>query len=234
MNLLKKEKTYAIILSAGKGKRMKSDISKQYMEINNKPVIYYALSAFQKSDVDEIILVVGKEDVSYVKKEIVDKYKIEKVTKIVTGGRERYDSVINGLACIGKEGKVLIHDGARPLIKVEQINRIIENVNECGACVAGVPTKDTVKIINKDNVVERTPERKYVWQIQTPQAFDVSIIRDAYNKMKIAKDTSITDDSMAVEKYTNTLIRVIDTGYENIKITTPEDLIFAKELLVKK
>lgn len=228
----KNEKVSAIVLSAGKGKRMNSVISKQYLEIHGKPIIYYTLKAFQESNVDEIILVAGKEDIDYVQKEIVDKYNIDKVKKIVVGGKERYDSVISGLKHLEENGKVLIHDGARPLIKPEQINDIIVCVKECGACIAGMPVKDTVKIINDDNNVESTPERKYVWQIQTPQAFDVSIINEAYKKMKVAGDTTITDDAMAVEKYTDISIKVIETSYENIKVTTPEDLLFVRESLV--
>ncbi|MBQ3544986.1 MAG: 2-C-methyl-D-erythritol 4-phosphate cytidylyltransferase [Lachnospiraceae bacterium] len=225
------KKVNAIILSAGKGKRMNSDVSKQYLEINDKPIIYYTLKSFEKSNVDEIIIVVGKGDVEYVKKEIVDKYNISKITNIVEGGEERYDSVINGLEYLNDEDLVLIHDGARPLIKIEEINKIIDVVKKSGACIAGMPSKDTIKIINKEGVVVSTPERKNVWQIQTPQAFGVEIIKLAYKKMREADDKTITDDAMVIEKYTDTKIKVIETSYENIKVTTPEDLIFVERII---
>ena len=225
------KKVNAIILSAGKGKRMNSDVSKQYLEINDKPIIYYTLKSFEKSNVDEIIIVVGKGDVEYVKKEIVDKYNISKITNIVEGGEERYDSVINGLEYLNDEDLVLIHDGARPLIKIEEINKIIDVVKKSGACIAGMPSKDTIKIINKEGVVVSTPERKNVWQIQTPQAFGVEIIKLAYKKMREADDKTITDDAMVIEKYTDTKIKVIETSYENIKVTTPEDLIFVEKII---
>lgn len=228
------KKINAIVLSAGKGKRMNTDISKQYLEINGKPIIYYTLKAFAESNVDEIIIVVGKGDVEYVKHDIVEKYDIPKVNSIVEGGEERYDSVINGIKELREDEIVLVHDGARPLIKVEEINKIIEQVKLCGACIAGMPSKDTIKIIDEKGEVVNTPERKNVWQIQTPQAFNVEIVKLAYKKMREANDKTITDDAMVVEKYTDKKIKVIETSYENIKVTTPEDLIFVEKILDSK
>lgn len=226
-------KVSAIILSAGKGRRMNTSISKQYIEVYGKPIIYYTLMAFENSKVDEIIVVTSQEDIDYVRRNIVEKYGITKVKQIVAGGKERYDSVINGLEGIECDGKVLIHDGARPLIKVKHINHIIDSVMKCDACIAAMPVKDTIKIAGADGYVNSTPDRKYVWQIQTPQAFAVSLIKEAYEKMRIAGDDSITDDAMAVEKYTDSRIKLIETDYENIKITTSEDLIFLKEALTR-
>lgn len=226
-------KVSAIILSAGKGRRMKTNVSKQYIEVDGKPLIYYTLQAFENSNVDEIILVASQEDIKYVSIDIVKKYELKKVKKIVAGGRERYDSVINGLEEIEGNGKVLIHDGARPLIKVAHINNIIDRVMKCSACVAAMPVKDTIKIADENGYVSSTPDRKYVWQIQTPQAFDVPLIKEAYQKMKAAGDESITDDAMAVEKYTGERIKLLETDYENIKITTSEDLIFLQQALAR-
>lgn len=226
-------KVSAIILSAGKGRRMKTNVSKQYIEVDGKPLIYYALQAFENSNVDEVILVASQEDIEYVRIDIVKKYGLKKVKKIVAGGRERYDSVINGLEEIEGNGKVLIHDGARPLIKVAHINNIIDRVMKCSACVAAMPVKDTIKIADENGYVSSTPDRKYVWQIQTPQAFDVPLIKEAYQKMKAAGDESITDDAMAVEKYTGERIKLLETDYENIKITTSEDLIFLQQALTR-
>lgn len=227
----KMKKVNAIILSAGKGKRMNSDVSKQYLKINDKPLIYYTIKEFEESNVDEIIIVVGKGDEEFLKKEIIEKYNISKVNRIVVGGNERYDSVINGLKDLKEDELVLIHDGARPLIKPEEINNIINEVKVCGACIAGMPSKDTVKIVDKKGEVVSTPERKNVWQIQTPQAFNVDIIKSAYERMRESNDKTITDDAMVVEKYTDTKIKVIEASYENIKVTTPEDLVIVEKIM---
>lgn len=220
----------AIVLSAGKGTRMGTKISKQYLEIKGKPILYYTLKAFEESCVDEIIVVAGKDDLEFVKREIIEKYQIKKIKKIVAGGKERYDSVINGLQYVN-DGFVLIHDGARPLIKSEDINKISDKVLEYKACVAAVPVKDTIKIVNDEFEVIETPLRKYVWQIQTPQAFSVNIIKNAYEKMTKNQNTSITDDAMVVEKYSDYKVKVIELGYYNIKITTPEDLEIMKNYI---
>ncbi|MDY6328221.1 MAG: 2-C-methyl-D-erythritol 4-phosphate cytidylyltransferase [Lachnospiraceae bacterium] len=223
--------SWAIILSAGKGTRMKSDICKQYMLVEDKPLLFYTLKAFEESEIDHIVLVVGENDVSYVQEEIVDKYKIDKVYRIVTGGRERYDSVMNGLDVISDNGKVLVHDGARPLIEAEYINQMIDSLNETEACIAAVPVKDTIKEVDEEGFVKNTPDRRTLWQVQTPQAFSIPLLKSAYNKMKINGSDGITDDSMVVEKYTDTKVRIIECSYSNIKITTPEDLDFMKQVL---
>lgn len=228
------QKVNAIILSAGKGTRMKSDVSKQYLIIDEKPILYYTLDAFQKSRVDDIIVVTAMEDIEFVRRDIIEKYGFDKVREIVAGGKERYDSVIAGLEVMKDEDLVLIHDGARPLIMAEQIDGMIKEIKTCRACISGMPVKDTIKIADENGMVKSTPDRKYVWQIQTPQAFEVSLIKNAYKKMKENHDTTVTDDAMAVEKYTDEKIRLIEAGYENIKITTPEDLLLMKEILDKR
>lgn len=227
------EKVSAIVLSAGRGRRMQSDISKQYIEIYNKPIIYYTLKAFQESVVDEIILVTGIDEMEDVKRDIVDKYALDKVVTITAGGKERYDSVINGLECITHNGKVLIHDGARPLIKVQHINNIVDSVIKYSACVAAMPVKETIKIADSKGYVSSTPDRRFVWQIQTPQAFDVGLIKNAYKRMKEADDITITDDAMVVEKYTDVRVKLVKTDYENIKVTTQDDMALLREVLSK-
>lgn len=228
---MSKVKVSAIILSAGKGRRMNNNISKQYIEVCGKPIIYYTLQAFEESNIDEIILVTSQSDMEYVRRDIVEKYGITKVRKVVAGGKERYDSVINGLTELSCGNKVLIHDGARPLIKVAHINEIIENVKMYSACVAAMPVKDTIKIADENGFVSSTPDRRYVWQIQTPQAFDISLIKEAYQKMRAVGDKCITDDAMVVERYTDIKVKLIQTDYENIKVTTSEDLVFLQKIL---
>ena len=225
------EKYTAIVLAAGVGKRMNSKIQKQYMLIGGKPVLFYALDAFEKSRVDEIILVVGKGEIEYCRKEIVEKYKFHKVTKIVEGGKERYHSVYEGLKAIDTADYVLIHDGARPFINQQILVHAIEAVKQYQACVVGMPVKDTIKITTEDGFSKETPERKHVWMIQTPQCFSYSLIFDAYQKMLQNEDATITDDAMVLEKVKGLPVKMVEGSYRNIKITTPEDLLVAEAYL---
>ncbi len=222
----------AIVLSAGKGTRMNMNISKQYIEVLGFPVLYYTLKAFEDADVDEIIITTGKDDVDFVKNDIVNKYNISKVTHVVPGGKERYDSVMEGLNYVEDDDYVLIHDGARPLIKKDTINNIIREVKEKSAVIAAVPVKDTIKIV-ENGVAISTPDRRKLYQIQTPQAFRGEIIKNAYNEMVKIKDTTITDDSMVVEKYSEYRVSVVESDYTNIKITTKEDIDIMKTFLKK-
>ena len=135
----------AIVLSAGKGSRMGSSVHKQYLLLCGRPVIYYTLKAFEESPVDEIVLVTGEGEEEYCQKEIVEKYKLHKVTKIVKGGKERYHSVFQGLSACEHTDYVLIHDGARPFIGQEVIRHIMDEVQKKHACIAAVPVKDTIK-----------------------------------------------------------------------------------------
>lgn len=222
----------AIVLSAGKGTRMNMNISKQYIEVLGFPVLYYTLKAFENADVDEIIITTGKDDVDFVKNDIVNKYNISKVTNVVPGGKERYDSVMEGLNYVEDDDYVLIHDGARPLIKKDTINNIIREVKEKSAVIAAVPVKDTIKIV-ENGVAISTPDRRKLYQIQTPQAFRGEIIKNAYKEMVKIKDTTITDDSMVVEKYSEYRVSVVESDYTNIKITTKEDIDIMKTFLKK-
>ena len=230
----------AIVLSAGTGKRMGSEIPKQYLPINKKPVIYYSLKAFEESGVEEIILVAGKEDVEYCRTQIVEQYGLKKVTAIVPGGKERYDSVYEGLKAISFADYVLIHDGARPMLTGEIIKRSMDAVMTEKACVVGMPVKDTIKVVDKDAFSKTTPDRNTLWQVQTPQSFSYPLIMDAYTKLKerIAQSDrtlpAITDDAMVAEYFLNQKIKMVEGSYENIKVTTPEDLLIAELFLNKK
>lgn len=226
----------AIVLSAGAGKRMNSEIPKQYMDLNGKPVIYYSLKAFQNSPVSQIILVCGKEDIAYCQNEIVNKYGLTKVTAVVAGGKERYDSVFEGLKAIENTKYVLIHDGARPMVDQNMIRRSMDAVRAEQACVTAMPVKDTIKVADETGHVDHTPERKYLWQIQTPQTFSYELIRGAYEaiykELANGKDVpGITDDAMVVEYAFGKKVRLIEGSYENIKITTPEDIEIVKMFL---
>lgn len=229
-------KTYctAIVLAAGSGKRMGTKVHKQYLLMGGKPVLYYSLRAFEDSKrIDEIILVCGAGEEDYCRKEIVEKYGISKARKIIPGGAERYDSVWNGLKET-KEGYVYIHDGARPFVDEEIIERAYECVSEHHACVAGMPSKDTVKIADSGNIVTATPDRSSVWIVQTPQVFDTELIRKAYALLMEKDEISVTDDAMVAEQMLGASVRLFYGSYENIKITTPEDLEIAEVFLKRK
>lgn len=229
---MKQKRHAAIVLAAGKGSRMKSDVPKQFLQIDGKPVIYYALRAFEESFVDEIILVTGEGQQEYCHAEIVDKYGFHKVSKIVAGGKERYDSVYRGLCELAEADYVYIHDGARPFVDDRILTRARQCVEQYEACAAGMPVKDTIKIVDEENFVAETPQRKYVWLIQTPQVFSYSLIREAYERLYIEETPiSVTDDAMVVEYMMKKPVKLFEGSYENIKITTPEDLPIAEELL---
>ena len=230
----KKEYCTAIVLAAGSGKRMGTKVHKQYLLMGGKPVLYYSLRAFEDSKrIDEIILVCGAGEEDYCRKEIVEKYGISKARKIIPGGAERYDSVWNGLKET-KEGYVYIHDGARPFVDEEIIERAYECVSEHHACVAGMPSKDTVKIADSGNIVTATPDRSSVWIVQTPQVFDTELIRKAYALLMEKDEISVTDDAMVAEQMLGVSVRLFYGSYENIKITTPEDLEIAEVFLKRK
>lgn len=224
-------KSCAVIVAAGKGTRMKSRVAKQYLIINEKPVLYYSIKAFSASSVDDIVIVCGKDDIDYVKAEIVDKYGFKKVCAVIAGGKERYDSVFAGLQAAGESDYVLIHDGARPLISAETIERGLSAAKKFDACVVGVPVKDTIKITDKTAVVQTTPDRSVMWQAQTPQCFKTQIIMQAYRQFFEKGGTCVTDDASVVELFGNTPVHMVESCGPNLKITTPEDILIAEAML---
>ncbi len=225
------EKIAAIVLAAGAGKRMNSTVHKQYMLLDERPVLYYSLKAFEESEVTEIILVVGAGEEAYCKTQIIDKYGIGKIRAIVPGGRERYHSVYAGLVAAQGADYVLIHDGARPLVAADMIKRSIECVRTGQPCVVGMPVKDTIKVLDGEGFVKETPDRRTLWQMQTPQTFPYAMIRAAYEKIVAEDDSTVTDDAMVLEKATGQRVKVIEGSYQNLKITTPEDLLVASAYL---
>ena len=243
MKKAEKKDCTAIVLSAGQGKRMGTSVQKQYIELQGKPIIYYTLAVFQKSEIiDDIILVVGKDQLKYVQEEIVRKYHFTKVKTVVEGGHERYASVWQGLKAREydkyyeniQDGYVFIHDGARPFVDEEMLERAYDTVRKYKACVAGVPSKDTIKLINEEQFAVTTPEREYVWAVQTPQVFEKTLIFEAYARLMEEECVHVTDDAMVVEQMMHLPVKLFEGSYENIKITTPEDLDIARIFLSKK
>ncbi len=302
----------AVIVAAGTGKRMGGTVKKQYMEIRGLPVLFYTINAFEKSKTDRIVIVTGPDETDYVRKNIVEKYGFKKVETVCAGGRERFDSVFEGLKSIKRMNRgdggsfkfeeikadntetetsrklpeqekmnitcnespdrspdneiytdmsgegcsdifkitdngslpkdilVLVHDGVRPFVTPELINRVIDKAYETGACVTAVPEKDTVKTV-ENGVITKTLDRSLLYRIQTPQAFELNLLYDSYERMyedmnsdrelkeKLTK--TITDDATLVEHYQKKQVIVVDGDYRNIKITTPEDIIIAEAFI---
>lgn len=219
----------AIVLAAGKGSRMKSDKAKQYMDINSKPLLYYSLKVFDASVVDEIVLVTRSSDIDYVREEIVEKYGFQKVRKIVAGGKERFNSVSRGIKACDKRNKIImIHDAARPCVTNRMILDSISGARRYKACTVAMPVKDTIKIVDEEGFGIDTPDRRTLYQIQTPQTFDRETLEEAYERLRISGDTDITDDTMIVERYLDIKSKMIEGSYENIKVTTPDDIALAE------
>ena len=229
-------KNIAIILAAGSGNRMNSITKKQFLLLDNKPLVYYSLNAFEESAIDEIIIVTGKDDIEYCKNAIVQAYNFKKVSNIIEGGEERYNSVYNGLNAIQDCDNVFIHDSARPMITADLIQAIIDEMETTNALIVGMPVKDTIKMVDDKGFVLDTPDRDFLWQIQTPQVFDFPLIKKAYDYIIENHIGNITDDSMVLEvyPYKKSKIKLLKGYYENIKVTTPEDLLIAEMFLKSK
>lgn len=221
----------AIIAAAGKGRRMESKVEKQYLMLKDKPLLVHTLEVFSCCDaVDDIVIVTGSDHVKYCEKDIVSKYNIKKVLNITAGGKERQESVKNGLEVI-KEfcDIVIIHDGARPFVTSEIINRSIANAYEFGAAACAVLVKDTIKMSDDNGFVAKTLDRSKLYAIQTPQSFMFDIIYDAHKK---AEDTGFigTDDTVLAEMC-GRRVKLFEGSYENIKVTTREDLYFGEAII---
>ncbi len=229
----------AIVLAGGKGTRMGSQIPKQYLPIAGKQLLWYTLRAFTESEVTDIVLVVGSGEVELRYREYVEQYGFTKISAIVEGGKERYDSVMCGLAAIPGEMDdtrvVLVHDAARACILPRTIHDVIVSAREHGACIVAVPVKDTIKVSVDGKTVSATPSRDTLWTVQTPQGFSCGLLRRAYAKMVDMRDNqpetfrqfTITDDACVVETFLQCPVFIVPGEYTNIKVTTPEDMQIA-------
>ena len=229
--------TVAVVLAGGSGSRMGTQIKKQYLDLGGHPLIWHSLKTFQESNVDEIILVGASDDLDEVRATYASAF--DKISSVVPGGRERYHSVYAGLCAIDVCDCVLIHDGARPFVSAGIIDRCLKTLEKEDACVAAMPSKDTVKIVDDSGYAVSTPDRTHVWNVQTPQCFRFSLVKKAYDALISAEqedrlgDVHVTDDAMVVEMFTNTRVRMIEGSYDNIKITTPEDMTVGVAILNK-
>lgn len=226
-------KITALILAAGRGKRMGGRVSKQFLEVEGRPLLTYTLAHFEAHPlIDSLIIVVPAANLDYCR-EIVKKYSFKKVEKLVAGGKERQDSVYQGLKALTAETEwVVIHDGVRPLISPFVITQVIKRAKETGAAVVGVPVKDTIKMVKSDLSIAQTPPREKLWQAQTPQVFTKELIVKAYQKAK-ELGWQGTDDASLVEKL-GVPVFMVPGEYHNLKITTSGDLVFLREKLKEK
>ena len=219
----------AVIVAAGKGIRMKDNVRKQYLPLAGRPVLSHCLTLFEECDlINKIILVVPQDDFDYCQNKILSKFKIK--IDLVAGGKERQDSVYNGLIALGENnGIVIIHDGVRPFANKEMIKSCVTGAKKHGACIIGVPVWDTLKRVSSLQNIETTIERKNIWFAQTPQAFKYNIIKNAHEYARM-KGYAGTDDAFLVEQMGEN-VKIIKGSKNNIKITTREDLRLAEVML---
>ncbi|MCK8816234.1 2-C-methyl-D-erythritol 4-phosphate cytidylyltransferase [Natroniella sulfidigena] len=224
-------KVSVIIPAAGQGKRMRTAKNKQFLLLDDRPIIAHTVDKFNIEEVDEIILVVKEEEQDYCH-EIIEDYQL-KVDQLVYGGKTRQESVYNGLQKVtAKSELVLIHDGARPLLTKRMIRNIIKEAKSHQAVITGVAVKDTIKVINHEQLVINTPDRSRLVAIQTPQAFKKDLILKAYTKA--SEEGYFGTDSASLVERLNRPVKVIEGSYQNLKVTTPEDLEFAEKILARR
>lgn len=219
----------ALIPAAGTGRRMGADKNKQYLEVGGRPILVHTLEVFDRCDaISEVYLIVPEDDCAFAC-EIIDNMRFSKNIRVIPGGKERQDSVRNGLNSIYNCDMVMVHDGVRPFVTEEIINRSIEETSKYGATTVAVPAKDTIKSVDEDGIVVKTLERKKLWQIQTPQTFKYEIIKEAFDRA-YTDGFYGTDDAALVERL-GYKVKIVEGSYQNIKITTPEDLIIAEAII---
>ncbi|WP_088106024.1 2-C-methyl-D-erythritol 4-phosphate cytidylyltransferase [Halalkalibacter urbisdiaboli] len=223
---------YSVVIpAAGQGKRMKAGKNKQFIKLKNEPIIIHTIRVFEADPWCHEIILVANEQECETMRELMKAYQIDKVSMIVAGGQERQHSVKRGLDAVEKAEIVLIHDGARPFIRHETIHQLVDEAIEEGGAIVAVPVKDTVKRVKDKRAVE-TMNRSELWAVQTPQAFQLSRIKEVHEKAEREKKIG-TDDASLFEWY-GYRVSVVEGDYLNIKLTTPEDLIFAEAILIQR
>lgn len=223
----------AVFPAAGQGRRMNVGINKVFLDLVGKPILVHTLQRFSRSkNIDYLVVVVAAEEVSFIRR-LLKAIPGLKPYQVVAGGSERQYSIANGLRVVPEKSDiVLVHDAARPLISVETIDRVVEGAREIGGAIAAVPEKNTVKVVGEDGIVRETPPRKTLWEVQTPQGFRKDILLEAYRKAE-EEDFLGTDDASLVERL-GVPVKVVESDYCNIKVTTPEDMIIAEAFLQKQ
>lgn len=220
-----------VIAAAGKGRRMGSNTNKQYMLLNGRPVLSYSLDFFDRLPlVSQIVVVCAPDEIEYCDEEIVKRFRYSKVSAVVPGGPERQDSVWAGLQQLGEDTDlVAVHDGARPILSLEVLTGLVAEAREWGAAIPGIPSKETVKLGDRDGFVRQTLDRASVYGIQTPQVFNYTELVTAY-RQAFEEGFLGTDDASLFELYIGR-VKLVPGDYNNIKITTPEDMLMAEALM---
>ena len=222
----------AIVVAAGKSERMGTGTDKAFLNLGPRPVVAWSLLAFERcADIDKIVLVVRRDQINAAKS-LARMFGISKLLNIVAGGTKRQDSVMNGLKALDVDARfVVVHDGARPCVTPETISETVKLARRCGAAVVGRHIWDTVKFVEKGTTVTRTEDRSKLWAIQTPQAFDVRLLKRAYEAV-VEQQKEVTDDASAVELIGEP-VKIYETEKPNLKITTVEDLRMAAAIVLK-
>ena len=222
----------AIVVAAGKSERMGTGTDKAFLNLGPRPVVAWSLLAFERcADIDKIVLVVRRDQINAAKS-LARMFGISKLLNIVAGGTKRQDSVMNGLKALDVDARfVVVHDGARPCVTPETISETVKLARRCGAAVVGRHIWDTVKLVEKGTTVTRTEDRSKLWAIQTPQAFDVRLLKRAYEAV-VEQQKEVTDDASAVELIGEP-VKIYETEKPNLKITTVEDLRMAAAIVLK-
>jgi 2-C-methyl-D-erythritol 4-phosphate cytidylyltransferase len=231
----KREETVGIIPAAGLGIRMGGKRPKQFLEINGTPILASTLRTFQDCEaVDKVIVVASEDDLETCRRDIVKRYRLDKVVAVIPGGERRQDSVYSGLEAAGKDfALVVIHDGVRPLVERRLIEEVLLAAKACGAAVAGLPTRETVKEADTRARVIKTLDRAGIWLIQTPQAFSTALIWEAHERARQEGWPEATDDAALVERI-GAPVQIVHGSEKNIKVTTPFDLELARFLLEQR
>lgn len=224
--------TAAVIVAAGKGSRMHSEIPKQYLPLAGKPVLCYSVEMFRRVGAERIVVVVSPGEIEHCRSKILEPFGLSDVV-LTEGGKERHDSVYQGLLAAKGCDYVWIHDGARPLVTEDILQRTLKAAIAEKACVAAVPVKDTIKEADEAGFVAGTLDRSRLWAVQTPQAFAYDTIRAAHEARIRDGESgiSVTDDGMLVEHYLHLPVKLTEGSYRNLKITTEEDMILAEAFL---
>ncbi|MBO8172724.1 MAG: 2-C-methyl-D-erythritol 4-phosphate cytidylyltransferase [Bacillaceae bacterium] len=222
-----------LLAAAGSGKRMGMPTKKQFISIGDVPVFIRSLQVFLRfSQIRETVIVTAEEDQDLTGKLLNTYFPDRQDITIVPGGSERQESVYRGLKAFKDIDSVLIHDGARPLLTPSLVERIMDGVEKHGAVIPAVPVKDTIKQVNRDGWVESTPERTSLWAVQTPQAFRLPVVLKAH-EVALRNGWTATDDAMLLEK-SREPVKIIEGEEENIKLTTPADLVLAEAILRRR
>ena len=224
-------KVCALIPAAGKGSRMAHSVKKPYLKLAQKPILAHTIQRFeQNSAVDAIFVIVDRGDFSECRTAVLHPYRFKKVQGLVQGGDTRQMSVYNGVRALSADiDFVIVHDGVRPFVTDEIIFACLTAADECGAAVAAVPVKDTIKVANQDSFIVETPVRDRLWAVQTPQVFRRSLLEEAHQAAQ-ARQLTATDDASLIEQL-GFPVKLVEGSYANLKITTPIDLRVAEVLI---